>query len=46
MSNKTEKFRSITENTNEFLRNIKNNKFNALFQNDIIDEEMPEGKFN
>ena len=44
MANKTEKYRSITEHTNEFLKNLKNNKFNNLFQNDIIDEEQPEGK--
>ena len=38
-SNKTEKFRSITENTNEFLRNLKDRK---IFTEDLfedIDEE-------
>jgi len=42
-ANKTEKYRSITEHTNEFLRNLKNNKFQTLWENDIIDEECPEG---
>jgi hypothetical protein len=38
-ANKTEKFRSITENTNEFLRNLKNRKNNAEDLFEDIEEE-------
>ena len=39
-ANKTERFRSVTENTNEFLRNLKNRKniMEDLFE-DIEEED-------
>jgi hypothetical protein len=42
-NNRSEKYRSITEHTNDFLKNVKAGKYAHMWANDVIDEECPEG---